>query len=130
MEFLRRLGQRIRSRRKYLGRTRVLVAQGAEISTTQLAMYESGQGHPPAATLHRIAAVLGISSSALMGETQADDGIEMTNEFMALYTHPQVGSVIRYMQDMTPDKRKTLVGIAAGFVSSDKKIPETVEVML
>jgi hypothetical protein len=43
MEALRRLGARMRSRRLHLGRTREMVAKSAEISVTQLVLYESGQ---------------------------------------------------------------------------------------
>jgi len=105
-----------------------MVASGAEISVTQLALYESGQGHPPAATLHRIAVVLGMTSSALLGETMNDDGAEMVNEMMKVYTHPQVGSVIRHMQDMTPQHRQSLMLIASAFASKAKPA-ETVETM-
>jgi transcriptional regulator with XRE-family HTH domain len=128
MEFLKRLGRRIRTRRIYLSRTQVMVAQAVEISVPQLAMYECGQGHPPAATLHRIATILGISSSALMGETQREDGEEMMNELMAVYTHPQVGPVIRHMQDMTPENRQSLMLIAQSFASRNKPL-DKVEVM-
>jgi transcriptional regulator with XRE-family HTH domain len=68
MDFLRRLGRRIRARRLHLGRTRKIVAEAAEISVTQLVLYESGQGHPPAFTLHRIARTLGTTSSGLLGD--------------------------------------------------------------
>src|SRR5258708_11895584 len=117
MEFLRRLGRRIRARRLHLNRTRAIVAQGAEISVTQLVLYESGQGHPPAATLHRIAHVLGTSSSALLGETM-NDNAEQVDEMMKIYAHPQIGVVLRYMQDMSKEDRKTLQLIAVVFGSA------------
>ena len=43
MKALRSLGARMRSRRLHLGRSREIVAQGAEISVTQLVLYESGK---------------------------------------------------------------------------------------
>ena len=50
MAILRRLGVRIRTRRKALGRTLEEVADAAGISKQQLNMYETGQGHPPVGT--------------------------------------------------------------------------------
>jgi transcriptional regulator with XRE-family HTH domain len=127
MEFLRRLGARMRARRLYLGRTQVVVASGVEISVTQLALYESGQGHPPAATLHRIAVMLGTSSSSLLGETMSDNA-EVVDEMMKIHSHPVVASVLRHMQDMTMDDCKSLVVVAAAFASRNKVL-DKVEVM-
>jgi transcriptional regulator with XRE-family HTH domain len=114
MEFIRRLGQRIRARRLDLDRTKEIVAKGAEISITQLSLYESGQGHPPAATLHRIARTLGTTSSALLGETMAENA-EQVEEMMKVYAHPQIGTVLRYMQDMSKEDRRSLQLIASAF---------------
>src|SRR5262245_51954029 len=111
-EFIRRLGRRIRVRRLDLGRTRRIVAHGAEISVTMLSLYESGQGHPPAATLHRIAMALGTSSSALLGETM-NDNAEQVDEMMQVYAHPQIGAVLRYLQDMSKEDRRSLQIIAS-----------------
>jgi len=94
MEALRCLGAQMRSRRLHLGRTREIVAKSAEISVTQLVLYESGQGHPPAFTLHRIARTLGTTSSALLGETMAENP-EQVDEMMKIYAHPQIGMVLR-----------------------------------
>jgi transcriptional regulator with XRE-family HTH domain len=114
MDFLRRLGRRMRARRLHLGRARKFVAEAAEISVTQLSLYEAGQGHPPAATLHRIALTLGTTTSALLGETMAENA-EQVDEMMQIYTHPVVGAVIRHLQDMAKDDQKTLQIIAAAF---------------
>lgn len=129
MEFLRRLGARMRARRLKLGRTRLIVARGAEISVTQLVAYESGQGHPPAATLHRLALVLGTSSSTLLGETDMrDDSAEHYDSLVKLYADPAVGAVVRHMQDMAPEDKKALQSIAAAIKNRARTV-ETVEVM-
>jgi transcriptional regulator with XRE-family HTH domain len=129
MAFLRRLGARIRARRLYVNRTRALIAQGAEISVTQLVLYETGQGHPPAATLHRIATVLGTSSSALLGE---DDFSEQTRQqfdvLVKIYADPMIGAVTRYMQDMTVDERKSVQLVAAALAGRPRPV-QKVEVM-
>ena len=128
MEFLRRLGRRIRARRLHLNRACELVANSAEISRTQLSMYESGQGHPPAATLHRIARALGTSSSALLGEDIGDETREQFDVLVRIYADPMIGAVTRYMQDMTVDERKSVQLVAAAFAGRPKP-PEKVEVM-
>ena len=120
MKFLRQVGQRIRALRLHLNKPREIVAQGAEISVTQLSLYESGQGHPPAATLHRIAMTLGTSTSALLGETMAEK-VEQVEEMMQIFAHPQIGAVLRYMQDMTPDDRKSLQIVASAFAGRHKQ---------
>ena len=126
MEALRRLGARMRSHRLHLGRSREIVAKSAKISVTQLVLYESGQGHPPAFTLHRIAQTLGTSTSALLGETMAEN-IEQVDEMMQIYAHPVVGAVIRYMCDMTKEDRQSLKMIASTFANRSKPA-ETVDV--
>jgi transcriptional regulator with XRE-family HTH domain len=129
MAFLRRLGERMRSRRLYIGKKRGQVATDAEISVTQLSSYESGQGHPPAATLHRIARTLGVSSSALLGEVRYEDDERLAVEAMMKdYADPVIGGVVRHMQHMTVEDRKSLQLIAAGFVRRWQP-PEKVEVM-
>jgi transcriptional regulator with XRE-family HTH domain len=127
MEALRRLGARMRSRRLHLGRSREIVAKSAEISVTQLVLYESGQGHPPAFTLHRLAITLGTTTSALLGETMAENP-EQVDEMMRIFAHPQIGMVLRYTQNMTKEDRKSLQIIAASFANR-QRAPETVEVM-
>lgn len=117
MAFLRKLGTRIRARRLHIGRTRVLVAQSAEISVTQLVLYENGQGHPPAATLHRIAIVLGTSSSALLGEDIGDETREQFDVLVRIYADPMIGAVTRYMQDMSVEQRKSVQLVAAALAS-------------
>jgi transcriptional regulator with XRE-family HTH domain len=112
--------------RLHLGRTREIVAKSVEISVTQLVLYESGQGHPPALTLHQIARTLGTSTSALLGETMAENP-EQVDEMMTIFSHPQIGAVLRYMQDMTKEERKTLQVIASAFANRAKPA-ETVEV--
>jgi len=126
MEALRRLGARMRSRRLHLGRSRKIVAKSAEISVTQLSLYESGQNHPPAFTLHRLAMTLGTTTSALLAETM-NENAEQVDEMMQIYAHPQIGAVLRYMQDMTGEQRKTLLIIAASFANRSKPA-ETVDV--
>jgi transcriptional regulator with XRE-family HTH domain len=120
MDFLKRLGRRLRARRLVLNRTRGLVARGAEISTAQLSMYESGLGHPPAATLHRLAVVLGTTSSALLGETMADLANETFDTMARLYNDPFIGSVTRTMQEMTVAERKSLAVIATAMKNMPK----------
>jgi transcriptional regulator with XRE-family HTH domain len=114
------LGRRIRARRLHLGHTRETVARGAEISVTQLVLYESGQGHPPAATLHRIARTLGTSTSALLGETMAENA-EQVDEMMQIYAHPVVGAVLRYMQEMSKQDLRSLQVIASAFAGRHKQ---------
>lgn len=128
MSFLRKLGTRIRARRLHVGRTREIVAGQAEISVTQLCLYEKGQGHPPAATLHRIAASLGTSSSALMGETIGEQDKQQFDLLTKLYADPYIGAVTRYMQDMTVEERQSVRTVASAFVRHAKPL-EKVEVM-
>lgn len=127
MDFLRRLGARMRARRLHVNRTCRLVASSAQISTAMLAKYESGQGHPPAATLHRIAMALGTSSSVLLGETVRDNA-EQIDMMMKIHAHPIVGSVLRHMQDMTPHDLKSL-SVIAGALASRNRVLDKVEVM-
>jgi transcriptional regulator with XRE-family HTH domain len=129
MQFLRKLGTRIRARRLHVGRTRNVVANQAEISVTQLVLYENGQGHPPAATLHRIALSLGTSSSSLMGEDIGDATREQFDILVKIYADPMIGAVTRYMQDMTVDERKSVQTIAAAFAKRARP-PDKVEVMV
>ena len=126
MEALRRLGARMRSRRLHLGRSREIVAKSVEISVTRLVLYESGQGHPPAFTLHRLAMTLGTTTSALLGETM-NENAEQVDEMTKIYSHPQIGMVLRYMQDMANEDRKSLQVIASAFANRAKPA-ETVEV--
>lgn len=91
-------------------------------------MYESGLGHPPAATLHRIARALGTTSSQLLGETMADISNETFDELVALYNDPFIGPVTRHMQDMTAGERREILFICGAFASR-KKAPETAGVM-
>jgi transcriptional regulator with XRE-family HTH domain len=127
-EFLNRLGRRLKARRVELDRTRWIVAKGAEISTTQLSMYESGMGHPPAATLHRLAVMLGTTCSELMGERTPDDRNEQFDVLVRLYNDPFIGSVTRYMQEMTVTERKYLAACAAA-IRNMPKPAQTVAVM-
>ena len=123
------MGNRMRSRRLQLKRQRGIVAQNAEISVPQLARYEAGEGHPPAATLHRIALALGTSSSALMGETRyEDDEREQVETMMASIADPVFGAVLAHMQNMTDDDRQSLQAVARTFANRPKA-PETAEVM-
>ena len=128
MEFLRRLGKRIRARRIHLNRSAAMVARSVEISTTQLFAYEAGQGHPPAGTLHRIAHSLGTTTSQLLGETMYDTSNEQFDDLVRLYNDPFIGPVTRLMQDMTAQERKTVHVITAA-LAHQKKPPETVKVM-
>jgi transcriptional regulator with XRE-family HTH domain len=105
------------------------VAGQAEISVTQLSLYESGEGHPPAATLHRIAVALGTSSSALLGEDNLSDETRQQFDILVrIYADPMIGAVTRYMQDMTVEERKSVQTIAAAFAKR-VRVPEKVEVM-
>jgi transcriptional regulator with XRE-family HTH domain len=126
MRALKELGQQIRSRRLHLGLSRETVAKAAGISTTQLVQYESGQGHPPAFTLHRIAFALSTSTSELLTETTADKG-EQVQEMMQVYAHPLVGAVVGYMRDMSKSDQQSLKVIAAALAArpSQRKLPST-----
>lgn len=121
IEFLRRLGRRIRSRRKMVKRSREIVANAVEISVQQLYLYEAGQAHPPAATLYRIAQALGTSSSALLGEHETD---ESNDALTRLYADPTIGAVTRYMEAMTLENRKTLQVIAQALAARHKPADE------
>ncbi len=122
MAFLRKLGTRIRARRLHVGRTRALVANQSEISVTQLVLYETGQGHPPAATLHRIAVSLGTSSSALMGEDVGEQTREQFDILVKIYADPMIGAVTRYMQDMSVEQRKSVQTIARAFAAKPEPV--------
>jgi transcriptional regulator with XRE-family HTH domain len=128
IEFLRQMGRRIRTRRLHLGRTIVATAKAAEISTGQFKLYESGQGHPPVATLHRIAIALGTTSSKLLGEKEHDFPVtdQVIDDMMKLYGHPTIGAVTRYMQDMAKQDRLTLQVIARALANRRKPV-ETAE---
>jgi len=126
--FLKSLGSRIRARRLYLGRNRIEAAQQIGISVQQLTMYESGEGHPPAATLHRIASSLGVSSSSLLGEDLPGNA-EQIESMTALYADPAVGAVIRYMHAMSQEHRKSLHAIAAALSARSQSAIQTAEVM-
>src|ERR1700690_1788319 len=119
-EFLNRLGRRLKARRSYLARTREIVAKGAEISTTQLSMYESGHGHPPAATLHRLAVMLGTTTSELLGERMSDDTNEQFDVLTRLYNDPFIGNVTRIMQDMSAADRRTVDTLARAIAGQPK----------
>jgi transcriptional regulator with XRE-family HTH domain len=121
MGALRNLGQQIRSRRRHLGHSRETIAQGAGISVTQLTLYESGQGHPPAFTLHRLALALDTSTSTLLGETIAENA-EQVDEMMQIYAHPLVGAVIGYMRDMSKQDRQSLKIIASAFATRQRNV--------
>lgn len=131
LKFLQKLGARLRARRIKLGRTRVLVAKGVEISVTQLVLYETGQGHPPAATLHRLAMMLGTTSSALLGETRMgmyDDTAAHLEALERLYADQYIGAVVRSMEDMTDESKKSLQLIATSLKRRQEPV-ETVTVM-
>jgi hypothetical protein len=89
-------------------------------------MYELGLGHPPAATLHRIAMVLGTTSSELLGERDTSEMEEQFDTMVRIYTDPYIGGVIRYMQDMPAEQRRKIRLIAAQMVGAQV---ETVKVM-
>jgi transcriptional regulator with XRE-family HTH domain len=128
VEYLRQMGRRIRTRRLHLGRTIVATAKAAEISAGQFKLYETGQGHPPAATLHRIAMALGTTSSKLLGEKEHDFPVsdQVIDDMMKLYGHPTIGAVTRYMQDMSKQDRLTLQVIARALANRRKPV-ETAE---
>lgn len=125
---LKRLGSRIRARRHYVGRTQKYVAESCGISEQMLLRYETGTGHPPAGTLQRLALALGTTSSSLLGETLTDTANEELAHFTALYAHPTIGAVVRYMQDMTAPNRASLQTIAAALAGRPKPV-DKVEIM-
>jgi transcriptional regulator with XRE-family HTH domain len=123
MKALKGLGQQIRARRLHLGRTREAVAKAADISVTMLVQYESGQGHPPAFTLHRLALALDTSTSTLLGET-IDENAEQVDEMMQIYAHPLVGAVVGYMRDMSKQDRQSLKIIASAFATRQRNVSD------
>jgi transcriptional regulator with XRE-family HTH domain len=127
-DFLRKLGARIRARRLHSGKPRHAVAAELKISPAMLQRYESGDGHPPAYVLHRIALALGTSTSALLAEDNRGNQ-EQIDAMMALYADPAVGSVIRYMQGMDKASRGNLQAIAATFAARSQASMNTAEVM-
>jgi len=130
MELLRKLGRRMKARRIHIGRTQPQVAAAAEISKVQYGLYERGEGHPPAATLHRIALALNTTTSALLGERE--DGFDGRGEqfdlLSKLYTHPTIGTVTRAMQDMSKEDRARLQLIAVAFAERHRN-PSRAKVM-
>jgi hypothetical protein len=62
---------------------------------------------------------LGTSTSALLGETMAENA-ERVDEMMQIYAHPVVGAVVRYMCDMTKDERQSLRVVASAFAGRHK----------
>jgi transcriptional regulator with XRE-family HTH domain len=123
---LEKLGNRIRTRRLFVNRTLVYVARESELSTSQLHLYETGVGHPPAWTLHRIAMVLGVSTSELLGERITQETLEQFDTLARVYADPFIGSVTRSMQDMDVSERRAMARICAS-VRSQKV--ETAKVM-
>ena len=128
IKFLSRLGRRMRARREHLNRTAGVVAAACEISRAQLFHYEAGLGHPPAATLHRIAMSLGTSSSHLMGETMDDYQAEEMDVLVKLYADPFIGPVTRWMQEMSVPERRTVHTIIHALARQPKP-PQTIEAM-
>lgn len=123
MEALKLLGQRIRSRRQHLGLAREAVARGADISVTMLGQYEGGNGaHPPAFTLHRIAAVLKTSTSALLGEVMTENA-KQVEEILQVYSHPAVAAVVQSMRGMTKEDRGSLRIIATALAARHRAAP-------
>jgi hypothetical protein len=55
------------------------------------------------------------------------DNAEQVDEMMQVFAHPQIGAVLRYMQDMTVEQRRSLQVIASAFANRAKPA-ETVEV--
>ena len=127
MAILRRLGIRIRTRRKAIGRTMEEVAKTAGISSQQLNMYETGQGHPPVGTWMRIADALGTTAGTLLGEREKGDTYEV-DLLMKLYNDRYIGGVTRYMQDMSLADRK-LVHVLIAAMANRPKAPERAEIM-
>jgi transcriptional regulator with XRE-family HTH domain len=113
LEFLKKTGNRIRSRRLHCGMPQREAAKQAGISISTYVNYENGHGHPPAATLHRIAKALGTNSSKLMGEHEREDVHQVFDDISELYSHPTIGAVTRYMQCMSSQDLLTLQVIAA-----------------
>ena len=129
LPFLKRLGARMRARRLEVNRSTETVARMVEISTQQLWNYESGTGHPPAATLHRIAMALGTSSSDLLGETIPDTMAGQFDALARLYNDPMIGAVTREMQEMTVVQRRMVQALTATVRAAMPKPAQTAEVM-
>ena len=130
MAILRRLGIRIRTRRKAIGRTMEEVAKTAGISSQQLNMYETGQGHPPVGTWMRIADALGTTAGTLLGEREKGDTYEV-DLLMKLYNDRYIGGVTRYMQDMSLADRKLVHVLSSAMANrpKDQQPPERADVM-
>jgi transcriptional regulator with XRE-family HTH domain len=116
MRALKGIGQQIRARRVYLGRTRKNVARVAGISATMLGRYEAGQSHAPVHTLLRISAALDVSTSELLGETTTENA-KQVEQMMQIWAHPVVGDVVRSMCEMRNSDRMTLKIIATAFAA-------------
>jgi transcriptional regulator with XRE-family HTH domain len=124
-EQLRRLGDRIRSRRLHLNMTRTDVARHVDVSPQMLERYESGEAHPPAMTLARIATALGTSCSVLLGERDPGDG--RTDEIAAMtaaFADVWIGSVVRHMLRLPDDKRQVVNTMASALV---RQLPEKID---
>lgn len=49
-----------------------------------------------------------------------NENAEQVDEMMKIFAHPQIGMVLRYMQDMSKDERKSLQVIASAFANRAK----------
>ncbi|GEM_PF-274768 len=70
------VGERIRELRKTKGLKQSWVALCSQMSSAQLCHIEKAKGQPSLRTLQRIANTLGISVTALLGETKSDNYVD------------------------------------------------------
>ena len=52
------------------------------------------------------------------GREELDEAVE---EMMQIFAHPQIGAVLRYMQEMAPEDRKSLQIVASAFAGRHKQ---------
>jgi transcriptional regulator with XRE-family HTH domain len=128
-QWIIRLGKRLRIRRQHLGRTRPVMAKAIGISVNMLARYEQGEAHPSAYILHRMAYLLGTTSSNLLGEDSMHASSSDVDEAVRLLADVHIGAVVRHMRDMPLTDRQSLHAIAATFKSRAHTAPQQVEVM-
>ncbi|MDQ2858035.1 MAG: helix-turn-helix transcriptional regulator [Candidatus Eremiobacteraeota bacterium] len=67
-EFLRRIGERVKTARAQRGMTRKLLARDSRVSERHLAELESGRGNFSVVLLRQVATALGVSAAALIRE--------------------------------------------------------------
>ena len=89
--------------RKRLGMTQFDLAMRLGIGRSSMGMYETGQREPSIELLEKMASVLGISVSALLGETPVPANPEDDGEF------PEIAMIGRASKRMSPERRQDML---------------------